>query len=149
MAFKSLFNLLPFKSKKRTEEEEMFEVETMSVLDIIAPSSIEVAPNYLRIGEKFTKTYFIFSFPRYLSTAWSSPAINLAVPMDISIHLHPLDTGPILKKLRKKLTQIQAEIAEREEKGLVREPSLEVALHDIERLRDRLYLNVFGCPLSH
>ena len=132
----------------------------MSVLDIIAPSSIEVAPNYLKIGEKFAKTYFIFSFPRYLSTAWSSPAINLAVPMDISIHLHPLDTGPILKKLRKKLTQIQAEIAEREEKGLVREPSLEVALHDIERLRDRLqtalekmfrfgfYITVYGETLS-
>ena len=160
MAFESLLKLLPFKNKKRVEEEEMFEVETMSVLDIIAPSSIEVAPNYLKIGEKFAKTYFIFSFPRYLSTAWSSPAINLAVPMDISIHLHPLDTGPILKKLRKKLTQIQAEIAEREEKGLVREPSLEVALHDIERLRDRLqtalekmfrfgfYITVYGETLS-
>jgi len=159
MAFESLFKLLPLK-KRAEEEEEMFEVETMNVLDIIAPPSIEVAPNYLRVGEKFAKTYFIFSFPRYLSTAWSSPAINLAVPMDISIHLHPLDTGPILKKLRKKLTQIQAEITEREEKGLVREPSLEVALHDIERLRDRLqtalekmfrfgfYITIYGDTLS-
>jgi len=60
------------------------------------------------------------------------------VPMDISLFLHPVDTGLILKKLRKKVTEVQSEIMEKEEKGLIRDPVLETAYKDIEVLRDRL-----------
>jgi type IV secretory pathway VirB4 component len=44
----------------------------------------------------------------------------------------------VLKQLRKRLTEIQAELMEREEKGLIRDPTLETALNDIEGLRDQL-----------
>ncbi len=128
----------------------------MSLLDFIAPPAIKIDSNYFQIGEKFAKSYFIFSYPRYLSTGWLSPIINLDVPMDISIFLHPIDTGMILKKLRKKVTEVQSEIMEKEEKGLVRDPLLETAFRDIEHLRDRLqtaqermfrvgiYLTIYG-----
>jgi type IV secretory pathway VirB4 component len=49
-----------------------------------------------------------------------------------------MDTESVLKKLRKRVTEIQAEIMEREEKGLIRDPVLEVAFNDLEELRDRL-----------
>jgi len=80
----------------------------------------------------------------------------LDVPMDISFFVHPIDTGMILKQLRKRVTEIQAEIMEREEKGLVRDPALETAYRDIEELRERLqtaqermfrfglYLTIYG-----
>jgi len=58
--------------------------------------------------------------------------------MDISLFLHPVETGLILKQLRKRVTEVQAEIMEREEKGLVRDPALETAYRDLEQLRDRL-----------
>ncbi len=150
---------IPFLKKQKTTEQ-IFEPTILTVLDIIAPPSIEISSNFLKIGEKFAKTYFIFSFPRYISTAWSSPAINLAAPMDISLHIHPVDTGPILKQLRKRITEIQAEIIEREEKGLIREPALEIAYRDIEELRDKLqsaqekmfrfafYITVYGDNLK-
>lgn len=151
---------IPFLKKKLEIPEEIFEAEVIKATDIIAPPSVEIASNFVKIGEKFARSYFIFSFPRYLSTAWSSPAINLAAPMDISLHIHPVDTGPILKQLRKRVTEIQAEIAEREEKGLVREPALEIAYRDIEELRDKLqsarekmfrfglYITVYGDDLK-
>jgi len=90
------------------------------------------------VGERFVKSYFIFSYPRYLTTGWLSPIINLNVPMDISFHLHPVSSESILKKLRKRVTEVQAEIAEREEKGLIRDPALETAYQDLEDLRDKL-----------
>lgn len=127
---------LPFLKKKKIPEE-IFEAEVRAT-DIIAPPSVEITSNFLKIGERFARTYFIFSYPRYLSTGWSSPAINLAATMDISFHIHPVDTGPILKQLRKRLTETQAEIVERQEKGLVREPALEIAYRDLEELRDKL-----------
>lgn len=131
---------LPFSKKTRDIEmpEKLFETEIVKVTDIIAPSSIEIASDCLKLGEKFAKNYFIFSYPRYLSTAWLSPIINLDVPMDISFFIHPIDSGMFLRQLVKKVTEVQSEIMEREEKGLVRDPVLETAFRDLEDLRDRL-----------
>jgi len=108
------------------------------LLNIIAPSGIEINANYLKIGDYFAKTFFIFTYPRYISTGWFSPIINLPAMMDISIFFHPMDTSLALKNLRKRVTAIEAEIAEKQEKGIVRDPVLETAYEDIERLRDVL-----------
>ena len=112
--------------------------EVLAIQDIIAPSSIKVTGGHLRFGERMAKSFFIFSYPRYLSTAWFSPIINLDVPMDISFFAHPADTGEILKELRKKITAVQAEMMERQEKGLIRAPELEIAYRNMEELRDGL-----------
>lgn len=112
--------------------------EVITVADIISPASIEIKPNYLKIGERFARSYFIFSYPRYLSTGWLSPIINLNYPLLISIYYHPIESEVVLKKLRKRVTEIQAEIMEREEKGLIRDPALEIAFRDLEKLRESL-----------
>lgn len=147
---------IPFFKKKTEIPEKIFETGAIEAKDIIAPSSIVLSPDYLKLGKKFTKSFFIFSYPRYLTTAWFSPVINLDTPMDIGFHIHPVETGLILKQLRKKVTEVQAELAEREEKGLIRDPALETAFQDIETLRDRLqtaqermfklglYLTIYG-----
>lgn len=114
------------------------EMEVTSAIDIIAPASIEVHPNHIKLEEKLAKTYFVFSYPRYLTTGWLSPIINMDIPLDISFFFHPIETGSILKQLRKSVTEVQAEIMEREEKGLIRDPALETAYQDLEDLRGRL-----------
>jgi len=129
---------IPFLKKKEEIPDEIFDMQPLKVADIVAPSSIEIENNNIKIGERVAKSYFIFSYPRYLSTGWLSPIINLNVPMDISFFLHPVPSETILKKLRKKVTEVQAQIAENEEKGLIRDPSLETAYQDIEDLRDKL-----------
>jgi len=127
-----------FQKKRPKIPEKIFEEPGIAAVDIAAPSSIELRPTHMRLEERLVKTYFIFSYPRYLSTGWFSPVINLDVPMDLAIFLHPIDTGLIMKQLRKKVTEVQAEIMEREEKGLIRDPQLETAYRDLETLRDRL-----------
>lgn len=129
----------PLFSKKRPEiPDKIFEEPGIAAADIAAPSSIEVYPSYMRLEERLVKTFFIFSYPRYISTGWFSPVINLDIPMDIALFVHPIDTGLILKQLRKRVTEVQAEIAEHENKGLVRDPQLETAYQDLESLRDKL-----------
>jgi type IV secretory pathway VirB4 component len=128
----------PFLKKQIREKGEIFETPAVDVKDIIAPPSIILAPDHIKLGERLIKSFFIFSYPRYLSTAWFSPIINMDTPMDIGFHIHPVDTGNILKQLRKKVTEVQAEIIEKEEKGIIRDPALETAYQDIESLRDSL-----------
>jgi type IV secretory pathway VirB4 component len=123
---------------KKKDDIQMPKNEAMGLLDIIAPPAIKFGPDTVEIGKMLARTYFVFSFPRYLNTGWLSPVINLDTPMDISIFMHPVNTGLVLKKLRKKVTEVQSEIMEKEQKGLIRDPVLENAYRDIEVLRDKL-----------
>jgi type IV secretory pathway VirB4 component len=108
------------------------------VKKIIAPAGVEVFSNYLKIGDKFAKTFFVFSYPRYLTSGWFEPLINLPNLFDISIFINPIDTGTALKNLRKKAGQLESQRNDEAEKGLVRNPELETAIQDIETLRDSL-----------
>jgi len=106
--------------------------------NLIAPSAAEVTGNHVRVGGKFLKTIYIFTYPRYLSTGWLDPIINLANLLDVSIFVHPVDVAIALKNLRKKAAQLEAEIVEQQEKGLVRDPLLETAFKDVDSLRDAI-----------
>ena len=108
------------------------------VTKIIAPAGAEVSPNSLKIGDKIAKTFFILTYPRYLSTGWFEPVINLPNLFDISIMINPVNTGLALKNLRKKAGQLESQMNEEQEKGLVRNPVLETAINDVESLRDSL-----------
>jgi type IV secretory pathway VirB4 component len=109
-----------------------------NVKKIIAPAGAQVFPNYLKIGDKLAKTLFVFSYPRYLSTGWFEPLINLPNLFDIAIFIDPIDTGSALKNLRKKAGQLESQMNDEQEKGLVRNPVLETAINDVEGLRDSL-----------
>lgn len=108
------------------------------IAKIIAPSGLEASQNTLKIGNKIAKTFFIFSYPRYLATGWFQPIIDLPFLFDISIVVNPSDTGTALKKLRRKAAQLESQISDQQEKGMVRDPVLETALRDVESLRDTL-----------
>jgi type IV secretory pathway VirB4 component len=128
--------------------------------NIVAPAGLQVSSNHLKIGDYFAKTFFVFAYPRYLSSGWLSPIINMAEMMDISIYVHPMDTALALRNLQRKVTQIQVELNEREEKSMVRDPRLETANQDVENLRDSLmqareklfkvgvYITIYGQSLE-
>ena len=119
------------------EADEMASAE-MSLVDAIAPSALQITSNYIQVGDKFARTFFVITYPRFLTVNWLSPIINLDRVFNVSMFVHPADTAIILKKLRRKITQVEAQISTEAEKGKVRDPMLETARTDIENLRDRL-----------
>lgn len=147
---------IPFLKKKQKTPERIFEADSVTAVDIIAPASIQINPGDLNMSGRLAKSFFIFSYPRYLSAAWLSSVINLEVPMEISMFIHPIDTSFILKQLRRRVTEVQSELMDKQARGLVRDPELETAFQDLEGLRDRLqtaqekmfrfglYLTVYG-----
>jgi conjugal transfer ATP-binding protein TraC len=110
----------------------------LSLPDIIAPAAVSVTPRSLNISGKLCRIFFAVSYPRYLTDGWLEPVLNLEREMDISIYIHPIDTSETLKKFQKKVAEVQSQINERAEKGLVRDPQLDAAYRNIEDLRDRL-----------
>lgn len=105
---------------------------------MIAPSALSVTPNYLQIGEKYSRTVFLATFPRFLHTNWFSPVVNFDRVFQIAIYVVPKNTATVLKQLRDQLARLQAQAMEEQSGGKVRDPMLETAMGDIEVLRDKL-----------
>ncbi len=105
---------------------------------IIAPAGVEVTSNYVKIGDKLVKTLFVFSYPKFVNSGWLEGLINLPNLFDLSIYVEPVDTALALRNLRKKSAQLESQIADQQDKGLVRDPMLESALQNVEDLRDVL-----------
>ena len=135
---------------------QIFESGVLELKDIIAPSALKITPKELNLGEKMVRTFFVISYPRYLTESWFAPIINLDKVFDVSIFIHPIETGAVLRQFQKKVAEVQSQIHAREEKGLVRDPMLDTAYQDLEQLRDSLqqaqeklfdvglYLSIYG-----
>ena len=118
--------------------EQVYKIAEMQLKDIIAPSALEIQPKALNLGTEIVRTFFVISYPRFLTDNWLSPIINLDKVFDVAIHVVPLNTGEIMKTFQRKVAEVQSQIMIRDEKGLVRDPTLDVAFQDLEDLRDGL-----------
>ncbi|HEY4490217.1 MAG TPA: DUF87 domain-containing protein [Candidatus Paceibacterota bacterium] len=139
--------IFDFLKKKKSENSlasisilphEIYEANTLDLKDIIAPSALKVGPKDINLGEKIMRSFFVISYPSSLGESWFAPIINLDRVFDVAIFVHPIETSKILKKFQKKVAEVQSQIHEREEKGLVRDPMLDIAYQDLENLRDQL-----------
>src|ERR1700691_872687 len=159
----ALTDLLSFGKKKTAAPEvlpvlpaEIYQTGVLDLQDVIAPHALQVNSRELDLGEKIARTFFVISYPRFLTTGWFAPIINMDKVLDISIFIHPMDTNEMLRKFQKKVAEVQSQISTREEKGMVRDPMLDTAYSDLEQLRDSLqqaqerifdvglYLTIYG-----
>ena len=136
--------------------EEIYKSGVLDLQDVIAPHALRVNSRELDLGERIARTFFVISYPRFLTTGWFAPIINMDKVLDISIFIHPMDTNEMLRKFQKKVAEVQSQISTREQKGMVRDPMLDTAYSDIEQLRDSLqqaqerifevglYLTIYG-----
>src|ERR1035437_2435519 len=118
--------------------QEIYQAGVLELQDIIAPSALKISPKQLNLGEKIVRTFFVISYPRFLSESWFSPVINLDKVFNISIFIHPIDTAKVLRQFQKKVAEVQSQINARTKKGLVRDPLLDTAYQDLESLTDSL-----------
>jgi len=118
--------------------EDIYQSAVLELQDKIAPSALKIDSKKITIGDKLARTYFIISYPRFLTDNWFTPVINLDKIFDIAIFIHPIETTKILKQFQKKVAEVQSQINQRSSKGMVRDPILDTALQDLESLRDNL-----------
>lgn len=125
-------------SMEEAEVQRAFEQGITTLRDLISPSSIEIHSSYFRLGTKYGRTVYVYGYPRTLYTGWLSPLINIDEVLDISMYIYPVDTTIVMKNLRKKVTQLEADISLNAEKGRIRNPETDAAIQDAEELRDAL-----------
>ncbi|CAN5201024.1 hypothetical protein BH09PAT1_BH09PAT1_1290 [soil metagenome] len=110
----------------------------LSLVDLIAPSSVEVDFRYIRIGEKYFSTLFVVGYPRFVSPNWLQPIIDYDHTLDLSMFCYPQQSGDVLTDLRRKIAEMQATIMSDEENGKPANPTVEAALEDAQALQEEL-----------
>ncbi|MBP9719316.1 MAG: ATP-binding protein [Candidatus Levybacteria bacterium] len=111
---------------------------TVSLADILSPSSVEVDFKYIRVGEKFMRTLFVVGYPRYVAANWLEPLINFDHQLDISMFVYPTAANDVLSDLRRKIAEMEATIASEMEGGRVVDPKTTAALEDALGLQEEL-----------
>jgi len=118
--------------------ETQFRMGVRELRDLIAPSSMAVQPDNIRVGELFARSIFVTTYPRYVNVGWFEPIIDYSATIDIAQYFLPLDSGIVLKQLRNKVGVLEAQLIAENEKGAPRNPLIETALRDLEGLRDNI-----------
>jgi conjugal transfer ATP-binding protein TraC len=126
------------RASEQQEAEAIYRQGIVSLRDLIAPPSMEVTGDHLRIGTRFARTLYVYGYPRQIFTGWLSPVINLDEVIDVSLFIYPVESQIVLNNLRRKVGQLEASYTINQEKGRVRDPGLEAAIMDAEELRDKL-----------
>jgi len=109
-----------------------------TVKDIIAPSAVEVDFNYLRVNNRFYRTFYVVGYPRYVSANWLGPLINFDRPLQISIYIYPSEEKEVLEDLKRKIAEMEAEISLAVQQGKVVDPSVQAKLEDALTLQQEL-----------
>lgn len=131
--------LTDFIQQKKSEAAEAAPTNTpLTTSDVVAPSAINVTPRSINVSGRYSRIFFAVSYPRYLNDGWLEPILNMEREIDVSIVVHPIDTTETLKKFQKKVAEVQSQINERANKGMVRDPQLDAAYRNLEELRDKL-----------
>jgi conjugal transfer ATP-binding protein TraC len=125
---------------QKTKQNSLQTVEEglISVIDIIAPSSVEVDFRFIRVSDTYYTTLFIAGYPRYVSPGWLQPIIDYDHTLDITMFCYPTSSKDILADLRRKIAEMEATIQSDAEQGKVKDPSVEAALEDALSLQEEL-----------
>jgi len=121
-----------------SSEERRFARGTRTLADLLAPAAVEVARNHVRLEYQYARVLAVVGYPRTVAAGWLTPLLEFEHPIEISLHVHPLETASIVKLLGHKLVQLQSSRLVDERGGRLADPEREVAFEDAERLRDAL-----------
>ncbi len=144
---------LPFLKKKTTADPtdpavaqeqqtqavlKQFSQGLVSIQDIIAPEAIEVDFTFQKINSTYTRTLFVAGYPRTVPSNWLSPLINFPHQLDVAMFVFPVDVKDVLESLKRKITEMEAEITSDIRAGKISNIDTEVKLEDARVIREQL-----------
>ncbi len=128
----------PTATSKPKDDSVGTKIEGMTVQDIVAPLEFEIDFQHMEINGVFYRTLFVSGYPRFVGPNWLSPIINFEHSLRISTFYYPVDSQEILKKLKRKIGEMEATLYTYIEERKVPDPTLKVALTDAQQLQDAI-----------
>jgi len=116
-------------------KERQFVEGLVSTKDIIAPGALEVETDFIKIGTKFYRTLFTVINRRFVEINWLSTLINFDASLTVAMYIYPSDGKEILDDLRRKITEMEAELTTDIQRGRIVNPATQAKLEDALNLQ--------------
>lgn len=129
---------VPNQEQQRQEKLREFSRGLVTIQDIVAPEAIEVDFTYQKINSTYTRTLFVAGYPRTVPANWLSPLINYPNQASISMFVYPVDSAEVLENLKRKITEMEAEVQSDIRAGKISNINTEIKLSDARVIREQL-----------
>ncbi|RBI60742.1 hypothetical protein DMJ13_17460 [halophilic archaeon] len=102
--------------------------------DVIAPRQLQEVSNLFESGymvrnDQFVRTLTIHGYPERVPLGWLEDLYTTNDHVRVTQHIEPRDTGSVLRKLQKRLTQLRARLHKKDQKN-------QTDTHEVEADRD-------------
>ena len=104
----------------------------------IAPSYWEYKGNWMNISGILWKTYYAQRYPTYIDALWTRDLMTIHAKRDMSFFIYPEDDTAMQAMLKRKSTQLKAELNEAIGKGITTDKEVEQQYRDVELIREKL-----------
>ena len=104
----------------------------------IAPSYWEYKSNLMNISGILWKTYYTQRYPTYIDALWTRDLMTMHAKWDMSFFIYPEDDTAMQAMLKRKSTQLKAELNEAIWKWITTDKEVEQQYRDVELIREKL-----------
>ena len=104
----------------------------------IAPSYWEYKSNEMNVSGIFWKTYYTQRYPTYIDALWTRDLMTMHSKRDMSFFIYPEDDAAMQAMLKRKSTQLKAELNESISKWITTDKDVEQQYKDVELIREKL-----------
>src|SRR5436305_1556729 len=91
-----------------TAQERRFARGGRNVADLVAPAAVEVARDHLRLDAQYARVLAVTGYPRTVGPGWLRPLLQSDLPLEVAVHIYPLDSAEMVRALSLKLVQLQS-----------------------------------------
>ncbi|TYL37262.1 hypothetical protein CV102_18320 [Natronococcus pandeyae] len=96
--------------------------QSLADRDVIAPRQLQEVSNLFESGymvrnDQFVRTLTIHGYPERVPLGWLEELYTTNDHVRVTQHIHPRDTGSVLRKLQKRLTQLRARLHKKHQKN--------------------------------
>lgn len=104
----------------------------------VAPSYREAKANNFMLSGLYGRSFFVQRYPSYLDFLWIRDILGMYGKRDISRYVYPADEAAIKGMLKKKVTELKAEINTAQQKGITIDTEVEIQYRDVQEIRQKI-----------
>lgn len=127
-------------AQRKTEKpkEHVLTYGEQDFIDLISYAGLKEQKSYIIIDDQYIRTLFISGYPFVASSGWLNSLVNFNHNVDISYHMHTVDTVQALPKLHRKITELESTKRAMIRNGKIVGPEVTDPLVSAMALRDKI-----------
>lgn len=104
----------------------------------IAPSYWEASSSQFQVGNMVARTYYANSYPSYIDFLWTRDIMSYYGKWEMTWFIYPADESAIQSVLKRRSTQLRAQISTDTGKWRTYDAEVDVEQRDVENIRQKL-----------